>query len=58
MLFIRGKLDNSGIILESSIAEVNTENMLYTSEDKYKHLVKKNPALEKLKKNLGLETGF
>lgn len=58
MLFIRQKLNNSGIILESGIAEVKTENLLYTSEDKYKHLAKKNPALEQLKKQLGLETGF
>jgi len=58
MLFIRKKLNNSGIILESDIAEVNMENKLYTSDDKFKHLAKKNSALEKLKKDLGLETGF
>ena len=58
MLYLRTNLNNRGIILEPSVVEVSTENMLYTSEDKYRHLAKKNPALEDLKKKLGLENGF
>lgn len=53
--FIRNELNNDNIVLELRISEVEEGNRLYTPEDKYKHMLAKNPALGKLKKQFNLD---
>jgi hypothetical protein len=56
LIFLRKKLENKIITLEVEIQEQeNGKNMIYTSEDKYKYLSQINPALIKLRQQLGLE---
>ena len=57
MQYLRKELNNYDLVLESKIV-VNKEKLLYTSQDKYDHLVKKYPALSELKTRLGLELDF
>lgn len=53
--FLRTKLKNFSITLEPIIAEVNAERKLYTSKDKYQHMVEKNPNLDELRKIFNLD---
>lgn len=53
--YIRTKLKNFSITLEPIIAEVNAERKLYTSKDKYQHMVEKNPNLDELRKAFNLD---
>jgi len=56
--FIRNRLNNFDISLTTFIEKGAAEEGLYTSADKYKKLVEKNPLLEELRKKLDLEIGF
>lgn|GEM_PF-3414431 len=58
LTFVRNKLNNFDINLSTFIEKGAEEKGLYTSSDKYKKLVKKNPLLEQLRSKLDLEIGF
>lgn len=56
MDFLRKRLNNSHLQLEVHLAETNEQKLTFLSErDKYELMVKKNPALEELRKRLGLD---
>ena len=58
MQHIRLKLNNFSITLEARIIKEEETQMLYTSQQKFDHLIKEHPMLEELKKRLGLELDF
>lgn len=51
----RNDLKNSNIRIESIVKESKGSNTPYTDEEKYNYLSEKNPAVNDLKKELGLE---
>jgi hypothetical protein len=55
--FLRREMQNNGIMVEARLAEPEFPQQvkLYTSEEKFKYLSKKNPVLLKLKQDLNLE---
>jgi len=57
LTYLRRELLNNSINLKISVEENanNGKKMLYTPEEKYSYLVKKNPALEKFKQQFNLE---
>lgn len=57
MNFLRKELHNDLIELEEKIIEDNGKGAkkLYTTEDKYKYMSQKNPALEQLKQDFNLD---
>jgi DNA polymerase III subunit gamma/tau len=55
---LRKSLKNNLIMLEASISASEAKKVIYTSDEKFKHLLQKYPILEDLKKRLGLETDF
>jgi DNA polymerase-3 subunit gamma/tau len=52
---LRDELLNDNIVLDIIISEFEQQNMLYTAEEKYRHLVSKNPTLGKLKQQMNLD---
>ncbi len=52
---LRSKLSNYYLQLQTKIEERNTDNDAYTTMDRYKKMVEKNPDLDELRKQLGLE---
>jgi DNA polymerase III subunit gamma/tau len=56
--YLRKSLKNNLILVESSLSAVETKKIIYTSDDKLKHLLQKYPVIDELKKRLGLETDF
>lgn len=56
--FIRKKLGNSSISLETEITKESEQKKIYTSKEKYLYLAQKHPLLEELKNRLSLETDF
>ncbi|MDL2289885.1 DNA polymerase III subunit gamma/tau [Paludibacteraceae bacterium OttesenSCG-928-F17] len=55
LAFLRGKLKNSSIAMTIKMSEANEDYKILTTEDKYKMMIAQNPALAKLRNNLGLE---
>jgi DNA polymerase-3 subunit gamma/tau len=53
--FLRNELQNDNVIIEVIVTKQKEQNKLYTAEEKFKHLVSKNPALNELKKKLDLD---
>lgn len=55
--FLRVELQNFAIEIETRFAESTAKRKLYTSSEKYQHMVEKNPNLEEFRKrfNLGLD---
>ncbi|MCP4460395.1 MAG: hypothetical protein GY816_20585 [Cytophagales bacterium] len=53
--FLRKSLHNDLIVLKKEVAEQEASQKLYTSQDKYDHMVYQNPALKTLKEKLGLD---
>ena len=53
--FLRSELQNQKIQLETVLNETVTQSKAYTSEEKYKAMAEKNPALNALKESLDLE---
>lgn len=53
--FLREKLNHYGIKINLNITENIKEESVFSSQEKYQHLVKINPALETLRKNFDLE---
>ncbi|HXA03165.1 MAG TPA: DNA polymerase III subunit gamma/tau [Cytophagaceae bacterium] len=56
--FLRKKLDNNNLILESDVSESEGKRKIYTSDEKFKYLSEKYPFLDDMKKRFGLETDF
>lgn len=52
---IRDELMNDNVVIETRISEMEEQKGLYTAEEKFKHLVTKNPALGKLKQQFNLD---
>ncbi|HEY0669626.1 MAG TPA: DNA polymerase III subunit gamma/tau, partial [Sphingobacteriaceae bacterium] len=52
--FLRVELQNFAIEIETRQAEQNTKRKLYTSTEKYQHMVEKNPNLEEFRKRFNL----
>jgi DNA polymerase-3 subunit gamma/tau len=55
MNYLRSELKNFNIMLEPIIVETVQEKKLYTSKDKYQHLVAKNPKLDDFRKVFNLD---
>ena len=58
MQFLKKELKNDDIHLETVIINTPENKKLYTSMEKYQHLVAKNPNLQKLKQQLDLEIDY
>ncbi len=55
MAFVKDQLKNDNIQMRVTISEMETKTRIFTTTDKYKEMVKMNPALEELKRRLDLE---
>lgn len=53
--FLRKDLHNDLIVLKKEVAKQSTTRKVYTSQDKYDHMVEQNPALKTLKEKFGLD---
>ena len=53
--FLRKKLNNFGINIDFPLIEAENTKMLYTPQDKFKHMVEKNQQIQILKKSLDLD---
>lgn len=58
MLFLRQKLQNYTVNLDARVEKQQNAELLYTSQQKFDHLLKENPILKELKERLGLEIDF
>ncbi len=58
MAFIRKGLKNYSIQVECSIKQEDEGKRMYTSQEKFNHLVEKYPILKQLKDEFGLEANF
>lgn len=56
--FLRSKLKNYTLTLTFLIAESKDKKTLYTATDKYKHLLEKNPDIQKFKQAFDLDIEF
>lgn len=52
---LKKHLSNSKIQFRTRVSEKTEKSTPYTDEEKYKHLAKKNPAVDKLRNELGLD---
>ena len=55
MEFLRNSLKNFQLQLKTTVAEFQKDQPVYTSKEKYQKMVERNPALEEMRKKLGLE---
>jgi DNA polymerase-3 subunit gamma/tau len=53
--FLRKRLDNYGIHIDFPVLESEHKKVLYSPQDKYKHMVEKHPHIVYLKKQLDLD---
>ncbi len=53
--FLRDKSGHRDLDMQTDIAEEQSEKKLYTKEEKYQHLQKKNPDLDLFRQSLGLD---
>lgn len=53
--FLRTKLNNYSIRIDSPVLEASETKMLYTPKDKFEHMAKLNPALVELRRLLELD---
>lgn len=58
MTFLRQKLNNYKLMIESEVVELVGTKMLYTAQEKYNHLSEIHPMMDKLKDAFGLETEY
>jgi DNA polymerase-3 subunit gamma/tau len=56
--FLRERLQNAELVLESAIVERAGKKVIYTSKEKFEHLAEKNPYLHELKTRLGLDWDY
>lgn len=55
LAFLRSKLNNYSLKIETEINKVAAEKRPYTSQDKYRRMTEINPALQSFRQNLDLE---
>jgi DNA polymerase III subunit gamma/tau len=55
MSSLRDELQNDNIVLNIKITEQKDQNVPYTDEEKFRHMLAKNPALGKLKQQMNLD---
>ncbi|MCX6225556.1 MAG: hypothetical protein NTV01_12535 [Bacteroidia bacterium] len=53
--FLRTRSGHSDLEMQTAVPEEYTERKLYTQEEKYNHLQKKNPDLDLFRQSLNLE---
>ncbi|WP_053405873.1 DNA polymerase III subunit gamma/tau [Persicobacter sp. CCB-QB2] len=53
--FLKTKLDNGNLRLETVIVEGESKKMIYTPKEKYIHLMEKYPTLDELREKLNLD---
>ena len=58
MAFVRKGLNNYSIQIECNIKQEDDAKRMYTSQEKFNHLVEKYPILQQLKDEFGLEANF
>jgi DNA polymerase-3 subunit gamma/tau len=56
--FLRKKLKNKNILLDTRVIEPEEKKLIYTNKEKFNFLAEKYPLLNELKKRFGLETDF
>jgi hypothetical protein len=56
--YLRNRLSNPTIKVESVMKEMDVKKMAYTNKEKFDLLAEKNPMLKELKDRLGLDTDF
>jgi len=56
--FLRNKLQNDLIVLESTLKKENGKKMLYTNQEKLNYMADKNPAVADLQNKLGLDPDY
>lgn len=52
---LKNELDNYSILFHTRVSETDISKNPYTSEEKFKHMVEKNPAVDTLKRNFRLD---
>ena len=58
LIFLRSALKNPALQLKIIVDENTTERKPYTGDEKFQRLSEKNPALNKLRQQFGLEIDF
>ena len=53
--YLHERLDNFKIKIKVNISEVSKKDIIFSSKEKYQHLLKINPSIEILRKRFGLE---
>lgn len=56
--YLKWYLHNDHITIDAKITKALTAQKLYTSKEKYDFMVSRNPALKKLKDDLGLDFDY
>ncbi len=56
--FLRDRLKNSELTIDSLLKEAAGKKIIYTSKEKFEHLAEKNPTLHELKDRLGLDWDY
>lgn len=56
--YLRNTLNNTEISISHVIKEVEEGENLYTDQDKFNDMAKRNPVLQQLKDRLGLDTDY
>jgi DNA polymerase-3 subunit gamma/tau len=56
--FLRTELKNFSIDLQTKLLEQIQKKRLYTSSEKYQHMLEKNPNLEEFRKRFNLDLDF
>lgn len=56
--YLKEKLGNTQIMLETDVSKTETKRMIYTNSEKFDHLAEKYPNLNTLKSKLELDTDF
>jgi DNA polymerase-3 subunit gamma/tau len=58
LTYLRGRLSNSSIKVESVLRKEDAKRIAYTNKEKFDLLAEKNPMLKELKERLGLDPDF
>ena len=58
LTFLRSAMKNSSLQLKIIVDKHDTERKPYTGEEKFQRLAEKNPTLNKLRQQFGLEIDF
>jgi DNA polymerase-3 subunit gamma/tau len=56
--FLRESLQNQEVQLQAEVVVQENKRVIYTSQDKFRHLSEKNPALDELRNALGLDVDY